>query len=459
MKGLVPALLLAAVVPAGPLNADPPPLSRFRDYLRIDTSNPPGNERAGAVYLKRILDEAGIPSEVFEPAPGRANLYARLRASQPAPKGLVLHHHIDVVPASGKDWKRPPFSGEQTGNVLYGRGTLDDKGLGILFLEAFLEMAKESRKGRLHRDIVFLATADEERGGLHGVSAIIRDRPQWLEGVGFALGEGGSVAVVVDKPRFFGIEIQHKGALWLRLTAEGRGGHASVPESIGASERLLQALAHIFPYRSTMEMTPSVMQALEAQDHVKRARQRPTAREIAQWVHADPGRAGRLLAPADAALLADTCAVTRLGNDSGSTNALAHRAWAEVDCRLLPGRSPEVLLAALKGRLADPAIRIEVLLSRGSGPASRDSELFQIVRKTLLQRFPGVAVGADVSTGTSENGVFRSMGIETYGVTPFRVNYYDLAGIHGTDERIRTDWFLEGVETVTRIVKRFGGKS
>src|SRR5262249_50264717 len=157
---------------------------------------------------------------IDEPAPGRASLYARLPGTGNG-RGLLLHHHIDVVPANPRGWRSPPFAAENEGPRLTARGALDDKALGIAELEAFLALAKRSPRAR---DVVLLATADEETGGPLGVASVARRKPAWLAGVGDALGEGGEVETVVDEARFFGIEAAQKSVLRLRLTATGPGG-------------------------------------------------------------------------------------------------------------------------------------------------------------------------------------------------------------------------------------------
>jgi acetylornithine deacetylase/succinyl-diaminopimelate desuccinylase-like protein len=430
-----------------------PAVTKLRDYVRIDTSNPPGREKTGAEFLRSLLQKAGIEAEVFEPEPGRTSLYARLRAAEPKGKGLVLHHHIDVVPATPEGWSTPPFEGRIQRNLLNGRGVLDAKGLGIAHLEAFLALAKE--RARLVRDVVFLATADEETGGRLGVSALARARPEWLAGMGFALGEGGSVTVVVDQPRFFGIEIQHKGALWLEVSKKGRGIHASIPDSENASEGLARFLSGFFPFERPLELTPTVIRAFETQDLITRKNSRPSLNKVRAQMVSDPKRLRKDLPPWSQALLSDTCAVTRMGNDSSSSNSTASRAWAVLDCRLLPDRDPGPLKVEIERRAKAEGLVVDVLLSMASGPASSEGELFQTVARFLGKQYQGAVVGPDVSPGLSENGVLRQLGIETYGVTPWRVNYYDQAGIHGKNERIRTDWFDEGVGVTVALVRAF----
>lgn len=451
------AVLAAALLAAGPARAElpVPPLSRaamrLAGYVRIDTSNPPGREKAGTLFLKEILDRAGVPSEIHETAPGRPSLYARLRGTSGAP-GLLLHHHVDVVPAGTAGWDRPPFAGERNGYRLVGRGTLDDKSLGIAQLEAFLAVAALGKPPV--RDLVLLASVDEEAGGALGLGRLSRERPEWFRGIGDAIGEGGTVEVVVDRARWFGVETAQKGALWLRLSAAGKGGHAAVPDGGNPAERIVAALARVRAFAAALplRLTPEAESGFAARARVPRKTPAPTVAALRQALRADPAGLRASLSPPDLALLSDTVAITRLGSDAAGPNAIARSAFAELDCRLLPGTHARAFLARLKAAVADPAVGVEVLLDAPGGPASPGGELLDRIASALPARHPGAVAGAELGAGLSENRVLRAAGIRTYGLTPFRVNYYDQAGIHGANEQIRVDWFDEGVEVLKGIV-------
>lgn len=443
------ALLLAGVAETS--GGRPGPVEWLRDYVRLDTSNPPGNEIRGALYLKGILERERIETELFEPEPGRASLYARLRGDGSAP-GLLLHHHIDVVPATAAGWDRPPFAADVVrGNVLVGRGTLDTKGLGIAQLEAFLALKRAGTP--LSRDVVFLATADEETGGRLGVAAVHAHRPGWLAGVGEALGEGGDVETIVDRARWFGIEVQQKGALWLRLEASGAGGHAAAADDAGPAARVARAVARLSAMRRPVRVEPVLQRQLAALARVRPPAEAEALRRVAADAVRDPEGVRSRVAPWQRLLLSDTVSVTRLGTDSVAVNAHPHTAWAEVDARLLPSTEPEAFLADAVKAIDDPRVKVTVLLSAKGGPASPEEGLYTVLKRVLESRFPGAVVAPILGPGLSENRVFRAHGIRAYGAFPFRANYYDLAGIHGRNERIRVDWFAEGVETVTRVVR------
>lgn len=452
---LLPSAAALALLAAGALAAGertwPGPVERLRAYLRIDTSNPPGNELKGALYLKGLLEREGVEAELFEPEPGRASLCARLRGSGGGP-GLVLHHHVDVVPPGVGRWALPPFSGAVfNGILLYGRGVLDTKGLGIAQLEAFLALKRSG--ARLARDVVFLATADEETGGRLGVAAVLEKRPAWLAGVGEALGEGGDVETIVDQARWFGIEVQQKGALWLRLEATGAGGHAASADVSGPAARVARAAARLAAMRRPVRVEPVLERQLAALARVRPPAEAAALRRVAADAARDPEGLVKRVAPWQRLLLSDTVSVTRLGTDSEAVNAHPRRAWAEVDVRLLPSTSPEEFLADAAKEIDDPDVKVTtLLLARGEAPSPEEG-LYAVVARVLGERFPGAVVAPVLGPGLSENRVFRSHGIRAWGALPFRVNHYDAMGIHAVNERMRLDWFVEGVETVTRIVR------
>lgn len=442
--------LLAAGASAG-AGGDSRGVERLRSYLRLDTTNPPGNEILGARFLKDLLAREGVEAELFEPEPGRANLCARLRGAGREP-ALLLHHHIDVVPAVAAGWKLPPFAAALfNDNLLYGRGVLDTKGLGIAQLEAFLALKRSGKA--LSRDVVFLATADEERGGRLGVSAVFEKRPAWVAGVGEVFGEGGDGETIVDKARWFGIEVQQKGALWLRLEAGGAGGHAASADGSEPAARVVRAVARLAAMQRPVRLEPVFLRQLTALARVRLPDEAARLRGFAADVARDPEGVRQRAAPWQKVLLSDTLAVTRLGTDSEAVNALPKSAWAEVDVRLLPSTSPEVFLADAVKVIDDPGVKVTTLLSAAGGAPSPEEGLYGVLKRVLEARFPGAVVAPVLGPGLSENRVFRARGIRAYGALPFRVNYYDAAGIHGVNERMRVDWFVEGIETVTRVVR------
>src|SRR5947207_4693699 len=212
----------------------------FAGYLRIDTSNPPGNETAGARYLQQLLGRNGVAAQLIGSDPRRQSVYARLRSGT-SEKALLLLSHIDVVPAVASEWTKPPFAGAVDQGYIWGRGAIDMKSLTVAEAMAMIELKRTG--AALTRDVVFLATADEEAGGVHGAKELLDTRRDLFENVGFVLNEGGYNETIVDRVAFWGIEVQQKVPFWLRVHAKGTGGHAASPPDDGGSvAKLVRAL-------------------------------------------------------------------------------------------------------------------------------------------------------------------------------------------------------------------------
>ena len=422
----------------------------LRDYLRIDTSNPPGGETAGARYLQRVLTEAGVESQLVGSDPNRMSLYSRLRSGKSAP-ALLLLHHIDVVPADPREWSVKPFSGTMTGGYIWGRGALDIKSLGIAELMAFVDLHKPGTQ--LTRDVIYLAVADEESGGGKGCGELLTSRADLFENVGYVINEGGANETIVDRVSFWGIEVSQKIPLWLRLEVKGEGGHGSLPPDDGGSAgRLIELLSRIRTLELPYRLSPPVARQFSSLSQVKRG--------IKQEIMRNPERFFRSPRfesefPASyRSLLRDTLVVTELKAGNG-VNSVPSFASASIDIRLLPDASPDEMLQRIR-ELVGNAATIEVLLKGEPARESPvDSDLYRVLVARMKKAEPSSVAGPSVSPGTTDSRFFRQRGIVAYGVSPFKVNYYDAAGVHGVDERIRARFYSEGVRLMRDIVREF----
>lgn len=417
-------------------------------YLRIDTSNPPGNETAGASFLRDLLARNGITARLIGGDPKRQGVYARLEANPKTnEKALILLSHIDVVPAEAAAWTQPPFGGVRQGGYLWGRGALDMKSLAIAELMAFIDL--ERRGAKLKRDVIFLAVPDEELGGERGAKLVLDNYPELFADAGFAINEGGVNETAVDRVLYWGIEVHQKVPLWIRLTAEAAGGHgAGPPEGGGAPVKLVRALSAIDALETTYRLTPSV------------ARSAAAAASVRSGVHAE--RLRRVREPLDInkvpprfrGLLHDTIAITRL-NAGYAVNAMPTKAIAEIDIRLLPGSDTAPMVDRIRQAVGENAI-VEVMHAGQPSPESPASgELYDAIAAAMRASEPGSSVGPVVSGGATDSRYLRARGITTYGVLPFKLNYYDADTIHSTDERIRAKFFEEGVLLMRAIVRNF----
>ncbi|HEV7570424.1 MAG TPA: M20/M25/M40 family metallo-hydrolase [Thermoanaerobaculia bacterium] len=421
-------------------------------YLRIDTSNPPGNETSGARFLQQLLIKDGIDAKLIGSDPKRQSVYARL-VSGSNEKALVLLHHIDVVPVIASEWTKPPFAGVRSGGYIWGRGALDIKSLGIAELMAFVDLKR--RHVPLRRDVIYLAVADEELGGVNGCRAILEEHPDLFANAGFVLNEGGYNETIVDHVSFWGIEVQAKVPLWLRITMKGSAGHAaSPPDDGGTLGKLVHALDAISRIPTPYRLTPAVARSFHEAGRARPDERGEVLRGIAEPL--DVAKIERVLSPGYRSSLHDTIAITRI--DGGSAiNVLPANASADVDIRLLPDETTDAMTAKVKQTLPAGA-ELQVLLSGQPVPeSSSDTELFRVLSSSFRNAESGSIVGTAVGSGTSDSRYFRARGIVAYGIAPFKVNYYDADTVHANDERIRARFFADGVRLMRTIVTRFCG--
>jgi acetylornithine deacetylase/succinyl-diaminopimelate desuccinylase-like protein len=421
-------------------------------YLRIDTSNPPGNETSGARFLQQLLIKDGIDAKLIGSDPKRQSVYARL-ASGSNERALVLLHHIDVVPAIASEWTKPPFAGARSGGYIWGRGALDIKSLGIAELMAFVDLKR--RHVPLRRDVIYLAVADEELGGINGCGAILEQHPELFANAGFVLNEGGYNETIVDHVSFWGIEVQAKVPLWLRITMKGSAGHAaSPPDDGGTLGKLVRSLDAISRISAPYRVTPAVARSFHEAGKARHDERGEVLRRIAEPL--DVAKIERVLSPGYRSLLHDTIAITRV--DGGSAiNVLPANASADIDIRLLPDETTDAMTAKVKATLPSGGELQVLLAGQPVAESSSDTELFRILSSSFKNAEADSIVGTAVGSGTSDSRYFRARGIVAYGIAPFKVNYYDADTVHANDERIRARFFAEGVRLMRTIVTRFCG--
>ena len=419
-------------------------------YLRIDTTNPPGNETAGARFLQQLLLKEGIEARLVGSNPDRQSVYARL-SSGTNEKALLLLHHIDVVPTAPNEWSKPPFSGLRAGGYIWGRGALDIKSLGIAELMALIDLKR--RHVPLRRDIVYLGVADEELGGIHGCKELLETRPDLFTNVGFVLNEAGYNETIVDKVTFWGIEVKQKVPLFLRIHMKGQSGHsASPPFGGGTLSNLIRTLEAIEQIPTPYHLTASVdryFKTLAKTKHDEKG-------EVLASLHEplDVKRIETVLPPGYRSLLKDTIAITRIigGN---CPNCLPATAFADIDIRVLDDEKVDSMLKKVKA-VVPKGGEVEVLLAgEPTAESPADTALFDVLAAVMKKAEPGSTVAPVVSAGTSDSRYFRARGIVAYGIAPFKVNYYDADTVHGTDERIRARFFAEGVRLTRAMVHDF----
>lgn len=443
---LVAGLLLAvSLEPAAAATHQLSQSARWlQSYIRIDTTNPPGHEGKSAAFLAAILHHAGIATETIVSASGRQSLYARIAANQPSGQGaLVLLHHMDVVPA-GDDWTVPPFSGLILHGDLWGRGAIDDKSLGVAELAAFLDVAKSHRPR--HRDLIFLAVADEESGGGQGTAWIFSHHPELLHGVTAVINEGGSNRRINGHTLWWGIEVAQKRPLWLKVTTHGRGGHSSTLEPYSAIHKLVGALDRLLKAPPIYHVCPAARRYFEALAPLHNAFWRKIFLNLDQEITPQGPRSA--LMPGMAGWFLDTIQITQL--EAGDRiNVIPDSASAKIDIRLLPDTNEKAFLAKVKKALG-PEAEVKVLLTAPIAAASPTSgPLWRAFEKVLRSSAPIVPA---MISGFTDSRYFRERGIAAYGFSPFELAGKDLRGIHAANEHIPIAAFDRGVERMKRVI-------
>ena len=426
-------------------------------YVAINTTNPPGNELQTATWLKAVLAREGIEARVFEPRPGKANLYARLEGDGSA-RPLILLNHMDVVLASPEYWTVDPFSGLVQDGYLWGRGALDMKGEAITQLMALLTLKRAGVP--LKRDVIFLATADEEIGGGVGAGWFTEHHPELVQDAEFLINEGGTIrADASGRIEYYGVGTTEKSPFWLDVTARGTAGHGSRPTPDNPVHRLIRALNRIANYQTPLILTPAVERYLRDLSTIETdSMRRAWLRDVRAALH-DTTAVRALTADFTYnALLRNTISITGLvGSDK--TNVIPPQARAALDVRLLPGQDPQAFLADLVRVVGDTAV---TLTPQGpSWPATEsptETELFRAIVAAAHERTPNALVTTPPLTGFTDSHYFRRLGIVSYGLSPFPLNQAESRGVHGNDERVSLDDLTFGVHFVYDLVARVVAK-
>lgn len=422
----------------------------LEEYLRIDTSNPPGNELAAAEFFHRLFDQAGIPNTVYACAPGRGNIYAVIKGDGSL-RPLILLNHTDVVRAEPRNWRVPPFSGEIVEGEIYGRGALDMKDEGLLQAMVMLIAARERLP--LKRDLIFLATADEEVGGA-GSAWMLKNHPELLRGAEYLITEGGGGLIYPNRGTIYDIGVGEKAPFWIRLTATGRGGHGSVPIADAATHRLARALQRVVDWQTPIRLLPSVEQYFHEVARLEKEPRASQFRHIREALH-DPSFVRALAQDEDYNyLLRDTLSLTVL-KGSEQTNVIPDTAYGELDVRLLPGQDPKAFLEQLRAVVADDQIRVEPLSPfRTPNASSTDTALYRIIEQVVHKYNPQALVTPTLNSGYTESQMYRPLGISCYGFAPLEITPELDATQHAANERVPVEQIRRGLKMLYEVVAR-----
>ncbi|WP_300401570.1 M20/M25/M40 family metallo-hydrolase [Nocardioides sp.] len=423
-----------------------------RELIRIDTTNygdPSGTEgpgeRKAAEYVAALLDEVGIESRLYESTPGRTSVVATWGGGDDSRGRLLLHGHLDVVPAAAEDWQVDPFSGEIQDGYVWGRGAVDMKDFDAMLLST---VRARQRAGQVpDRPMVLCFTADEEAGGHHGAEVLVNEHRDEFEGVTEAVGEVGGFSTTVRGRRLYLIEAAEKGMAWMKLTARGRAGHGSMINSDNAVTRLSAAVARIGAHQWPVRLTPTMEVLLAAVADLAGTEATP---ENAQALVEEFGGATRMLG----AVIRNTVNPTQLASGY-KVNVIPTEASAHIDGRFLPGYEDEFFETLRE--LCGDGIEWDFVSHQQPWETPYDGDLVATMTRSILAEDPEGIVAPYTMSGGTDAKHFRKLGMRSYGFAPLRLPA-DLdftALFHGVDERVPVD----ALEFGARVFDRFLGEA
>lgn len=409
-------------------------IQTIQSYVRINTSNPPGDVTKAADFLAGILQREGIPVKRYESGPGRSIVLARLKGTGNA-KPLLLLHHMDVVPTDPSRWQHDPFGAEIADGKIWGRGTIDMKGLGVVQLMAFVSLKRQNVP--LARDVILMAVPDEEVGGALGAQWM-RDRHYDEIDPEYILDEGGfgSRDLFAPGKLVFGISVAEKKILWLKLRAEGVAGHGSQPHDRNPNDRLVRALAHLLnePFPSSSFSVLDTMRSRAGTFSVNKFNN---------------------------AIQHSTISLTSLRSGVGDppkVNVIPSVAEATLDCRVLPGTSKDQWMTEIRRRLGDPDIKIEIVYE-GDDPVvtTQESTFYRALEAAVKRRHPEAIVTPMVVPYGTDSNSFRPRGVKSYGFTPVIVPAAAVMSMHGDAEFLPVDAVGPAIQILYEALKETVG--
>ena len=419
-----------------------------RDLIRIDTSNPgdhsgPG-ERVAAEHVAGLLAEAGLESQVLESHRKRTSVVARISGRDPERPGLLVHGHLDVVPASAPDWRHDPFSGEIADGCVWGRGAIDMKDMDAMMLAVVRQRLREGRPPA--RDVVLAFTADEEAGGTWGARWLVDHHPELFEGVTEAVGEVGGFSITLGRQRLYLLQAAEKGMAWMRLTARGTAGHGSMIQPDNAVTELAEAIGRLGRHEWPTRLIPSVRAFLEGACDALGI----------EFIPNDPGQALNkigAISRVTGATLRNTVNPTVL-RAGYKVNVVPQTATAEVDGRFLPGYEEEFY--AELDRVLGPGVTREMIHADIALETTPDGDLYTAMTGALVEEDPEARVIPYCLSGGTDAKSFSRLGLRCFGFVPLRLPAeLDFSGMfHGVDERVPVEGLQFGVRVLDRFLDR-----
>jgi len=429
-------------------DAELPEVARVaRDLIRFDTSNFGGGnakgEQEAAEYVGAYLESLGLSPEYYEPIPRRTNVMARVPGRDSGKSALVVHGHLDVVPAMAEDWSVDPFAGEIRDGMLWGRGAVDMKNMNAMILTAVADILRAGEQPE--RDLVLAFFADEENGGVEGSALVVKDRPDWFVGATEAISEVGGYSITVDDRRAYLLQVGEKALLWIRLVAKGRAGHGSRLHEDNAVVKLAEAVSAIGRTRWPIRLTPTTTALLQGLSDL-------TGRSVD-----DPDVLAAASGPAEAFLRSTFRTTTNptVLTAGYKHNVIPERAEALIDVRVLPGTEDDVL-AELQQIVGDD-IAIETVVRDIGMETPFEGVLVEAMVQALGRHDPGVPVIPYLLGAGTDNKALSRLGIAGYGFAPLRLPAdLDFTGMfHGVDERVPVESLVFGQRVLTDLLRSY----
>jgi len=429
------------------------PLELLQALIRFDTTNPPGNEAACIAYIDGLLTAAGFETTILALDENRPNLVTRLAGRGEAPP-LLIYGHVDVVTTEGQPWSHPPFEARVVDGYLWGRGALDMKSGVATYLAALLRARAEGLVPP--GDVVLALVSDEEAGGDYGARFLVEKHPELFAGIRYAIGEAGGFTFHMGGRKLYPIMLAEKQICWLKATVRGRAGHGSMPVHGEVMARLASLLQTLDRRHLPVHVTPVAQQMIEGMASVLPGPQRLILRQILNPALTD--RVLGLLGPMAEVfdpLLHNTVSPTIL-HGSDKINVIPAQASVDLDGRLLPGYTPDDMIAELR-QLLGAEVELEVIRYE-PGPPEPNMGLYEVLCHILREADPEGIPGPLIMPGVTDGRHFSRLGIQTYGFTPIKIpagfNFWQLA--HAADERIPVEGLAFGVEAAYKLLQRFG---
>ncbi len=435
-------------------------IARLQAIIRFDTTNPPGNELPLARYLESALQSEGIETTLLEPVKNRAQLIGRIRGSG-ARRPVMLLAHMDVVGVERVSWKHDPFGGEIADGYLYGRGAIDDKGMLAANLMVMLVLKRMLVKsgGKLERDVVFVATSDEEAGGDWGMGWLVQHHPELLDAE-FALNEGGRTRVIEGGRTYLAVQSAEKISHIVTVTGHGSAGHAAIPLQDNSIFRLGRALDLLSGYTEQVMLTDITRQFFARlaeiwPDEIERKAMLDLAGANASTREGGAAILSRI--PVFNAVLRNGISATVL-QAGKQFNVIPNVATAVLNVRTLPGQSIDEVVSRMRAVIAEPGVTLDITHRGEEAPASDPaSAMFNAIADAARELDPKIAVVPYLSTGVTDSARLRRLGVQAYGILPFPMVQADEERMHGNDERVPLASLHFGTRLIYGAIERIAG--